>query len=241
MGKPIPECTAKRIRDALDENAIALLKKIIEDIEKNKDTCDVTEEIKRYRSYIESYKPIAEVFECLIEQDDDKKWLIGGASLVYSWMPTALILHICHKDKAICSLKEIKKRLQNLEQEPLDKICSQISNEIALLRNCINNSISGTSKFLHFSFPEVFPIWDSRVARALKYTVAIFKAGENDNDIRQYLAYVKAVNEVCNDKTLLKKLDKIPLLKKMEPIRKIEHALFLIGGKKKKKKKKKTN
>ncbi|MES2136638.1 MAG: hypothetical protein V4502_06210 [Pseudomonadota bacterium] len=30
-----------------------------------------------------------------------------------------------------------------------------------------NGSVVGTSKFLHFAFPDEYPIWDSRVRRAL--------------------------------------------------------------------------
>ena len=235
----IPECTAKRIKDALDKNAISFLKNDIRDILKGKDDKATTRNVKRYCSYKESYKPITEVFECLIEQDDDKKWLIGGTSLVYSWMPTILILHICHMDKAICSLNGIQEdktraeKIKSLKKMLLDKDCSCIVDVIAPLRNFINNSIVGPSKFLHFSFPEVFPIWDSLVANAVyecEYSGSIFTASKQSNkDIRHYIAYVKAVNEVCKDKVLMKKLDAIPLLKKMEPIRRIEHALFLIG------------
>ena len=237
MGKRISECTAEDIENTLnDDKSIAFLGKDIEDILKGKSAKITKNNVALYHSYNFSYVPIVEYYHCLYKQDDVKKWLIGGASLVYSWMPTSLTLHPCYENKAMRSLEKMKEHQDG----------NHISKLIAPLRSFINNSIRGTSKFLHFSFPEVFPIWDSRVARALKYTDAIFNAGENNNDIRQYLAYVKAVNEVCNNKVLLKELDKIHLLKKMESIRKIEqmeairkieHALFLIGYMYKKKKK----
>ena len=207
---------------------------------------------KQYCSYEESYVPIYEHFQSLIDQDTDtatKKWLIHGASLVYSWMPTALILHTNKKNEAICSLKKIKEnktraeKIKNMKKMLLDKDCSSIVNAILPLRNCINNSIRGTSKFLHFSFPEVFPIWDSRVAKALhegespKTIETIFTPDMKNTDIKYYVAYAKAVHKVCGDANLMKELDAIPLLKKMESIRKIEHALFLIGHMYKKKKK----
>ena len=217
----------------------------IDNILKGKTDAVIKRNVKRYNSYEFSYPFIAEYFKCLIEQDDAKKWLIGGASLVYSWMPTALILHTNQKNEAICSLKNIKEnktraeKIKNMKKMLLDKDCSSIVNAILPLRNCINNSIVGPSKFLHFSFPKIFPIWDSLVANAVyecEYRGSIFTADkQNNKDIRHYVAYAKAVHKVCGDANLMKELDAIPLLKKMESIRKIEHALFLIGHMYKKK------
>ena len=201
---------------------------------------------KQYCSYEESYVPIYEHFQPLIDQNTDtatKKWLIHGASLVYSWMPTALILHTNQKNEAICSLKNIKEnktraeKIKNMKKMLLDKDCSSIVNAILPLRNCINNSIRGTSKFLHFSFPEVFPIWDSRVAKAVhegecpKVIGTIFTSSMKNTDIKYYVAYAKAVHKVCKDGDLPSPLNTMCLLKNKKDIRKIEHALFLIGGK----------
>ena len=91
----------------------------------------------------------------------------------------------------------------------------------------------GTSKFLHFTFPETFPIWDSRVEKATRYENGIYK-NKNDyrtRNINNYIAYCIAVHDIIkNDKEFLKKLfdDKDHIL---TDIRKIEYALFLIGGK----------
>ncbi len=83
-----------------------------------------------------------------------------GLHIVYGWMPTI------PKLQKIMLWNEVKK--QNLV-----KILNQAKHGIVpskqnleLLKSFCNNSIVGGSKLLHFLNPEVFPIWDSRVARA---------------------------------------------------------------------------
>ena len=221
---PICECSADRIENKLKKKC-AILKNRIKYIQENKNKCDAKEDVKRYRSYIESYGHIREHFQYLIKQNTDtEKWLISGASLAYSWMPRSLILHICHKDKAKCSLIKLKENQENLKTKLLNEECNHLKNIIIPLRDLINNSIRGTSKFLHFSFPDVFPIWDSRVANALDYPDTIFNAGKNNNDIRQYLAYARAVHGVCDDNDFMELPNTILMMKKMESIMQIEEV-----------------
>ena len=252
MAPQAQQCTIKDIKKYLgngnDDAAIDLIycriKNVFETNNnlKARDIFATRNQVKQYRSYEESYKPIVENFECLIKQNPcNEKWLILGASLVYSWMPTIFTLYKRRKKiDVLCSLQNIKNNSKNVKKELADKHCSQIVSEIASiceiasLRNCINNSIRGTSKFLHFSCPKVFPIWDKRVAKAVyecEYREAIFTADKQHNkDISHYVAYAKAVHKVYEDGDLPPPLNTMCLLKNKKGIRKIEHALFLIGG-----------
>ena len=189
--------------------------------------------------YDYAYGILLKYFECLMSQQDEKKWLIGGASLAYSWMRRILKFRIGSETDALLSLHEIREIINNKDNY-FSKNDNSIEEQLESLRDFINNSIVGTSKFLHFSFPKVFPIWDSNVEGVFPGNPSphrLTKSNSN-SDIGYYLEYARAIHEVCkNNKQLVKSLDHIELLKGKTCVRKIEYALFLIGGKKKKKKK----
>jgi len=221
------------------------IKKIIEDNDFNSASAET------FSTYDFSYKYLLEIFKDLTTKGDLKQWLIGGSSIIYSWMPT--ILHFSkdsdkdekkvntHLEKCIEALKFIKKEiagdfvklLNNPEFYTKDKEC-----HINTLTSFINNSIVGTSKFLHFSFPDHFPIWDSRVEKATRFDVKnptspLNKSNHRTKKVDNYIAYCKAVYDVRKDTNFLNDLDiKLGKTKKFKPIRKIENALFIIGGKK---------
>ena len=225
------ESSECRIRNAFNDTTIAFLESDIENILEGKDNKATARNIKLYDSYNLSYGHIVKNCEKLNRQDTDTEtWLISGASSAYGWMPRAVRFHICHIDKAVCSLEEIKKHKEDLKKglsgQDGNRVLNEITQLIVPLKNFIDHSIAGASKFLHFSFPDAFPIWDSLVKKALDYG---YISKIDNKDVMHYVAYAIAVNEVCKDKVLMKKLDAIHLLKKMEPIRRIEHALFLIG------------
>ena len=181
--------------------------------------------------YDYTYDTLLELFECLMKQQDKKKWLIGGASLVYSWMPTILKFRIGddigNEERALSSLCEIHK--------DKDKYCDQddesIIKQLKPMKDFVNRSIVGPSKFLHFSYPTVFPIWDSVVKKAFSKEPKTRKPTKtNNSDIRDYIEYARSVHEICkNNKQLVKSLDHIKLLEGKTCVRKVEYALFLIG------------
>ncbi len=175
-------------------------------------------------SYDYSYGTLLELFECLMKQQDKKKWLIGGASLVYSWMPRALTFYTDQEECALSSLCEIHKHKDKYFDQDDESIIKQLN----ALKDFIDHSLVGTSKLLHFSYPTVFPIWDSLVKKAFskepKTSVPTRTA------IRQYIEYARSVHEIRdNHKGLVKSLNTIPVLRGKSPIKQIEQALFLIG------------
>ncbi len=182
-------------------------------------------------SYDYSYGTLLELFECLMKQQDKKKWLIGGASLVYSWMPRALTFYTDQEECALSSLCEIHKHKDKYFDQDDESIIKQLN----ALKDFIDHSLVGTSKLLHFSYPTVFPIWDSVVKKAFSKEPKTRKPTKtttktNNSDIRDYIEYARSVHEICkNDKQLVKSLDHIELLKGKTCVRKVEYALFLIG------------
>jgi len=211
---------------------------------------------KKFKTYDFSYEKLLKIFENLKSDQKDKQalenWLIGGSSIIYSWMPTILNFSKGSDDdeKANTHLKECIKALKLIEgkKNEYDRLLKDESfynkkkkkeGYLYTLTSFINNSIVGTSKFLHFSFPEHFPIWDSRVEKATRFDVKnptspLNKSNHRTKKVDNYIAYCKAVNELISKyPAFLKDIDgKLDGEKKEHtPIRKIENALFIIGGK----------
>ena len=188
------------------------------------------------KTYTYTYEKFIDHFEELRKKDKEE-WLVIGSSIVYSWMPT--ILNIAGRDpKADKNLQKIKEDAieslnnisKNLDGESLEK-------DLKKLKLFINNSVVGMSKFLHFSFPDHYPIWDSRVESVL-YETATGKTTKSNYHrlkiINNYMEYRTSCLELIKDEEngLIKKFDKYEELKGLRDLRKIEFLLFLKGGKK---------
>ena len=188
------------------------------------------------KTYTYTYEKFIDHFEELRKKDKEE-WLVIGSSIVYSWMPT--ILNIAGRDpKADKNLQKIKEDAieslnnisKNLDGESLEK-------DLKKLKLFINNSVVGMSKFLHFSFPDHYPIWDSRVESVL-YETATGKTTKSNYHrlkiINNYMEYRTSCLELIKDEEngLIKKFDKYEELNGLRDLRKIEFLLFLKGGKK---------
>ncbi len=105
--------------------------------------------------YIHKSKEYLRQYPALIElgKRTDSLSSVALALAVYGWMPRIL-------------------RSDNLSEADIPAIrnAEALNSEIVInsmpTRGLINNSWVGTSKFLHFVNPNVFPIWDSHIARA---------------------------------------------------------------------------
>ena len=199
------------------------------------------------KTYTYTYEKFIDHFEELRKKDKEE-WLVIGSSIVYSWMPT--ILNIAGRDpKADKNLQKIKEDAieglnnisKNLDGESLEK-------DLKKLKLFINNSVVGMSKFLHFSFPDHYPIWDSRVESVL-YETATGKTTKSNyhrlkiiNNYMEYrtscLALKKNIKHKKDLKNILNKYDELENmydgleLGNVSDLRKIEFLLFLKGGKK---------
>ncbi len=167
-------------------------------------------------SYLESYKYFIEYFKDL--DKIDYKHAVIGAHAVYGWMPTVLNCNLGKEDrdnqeKEIVRILEAAKLSTSLEKQDLET-----------LKKWINNSIVGASKLLHFINPEVYPIWDSNINRA------VFGAstGYKTNDVNRYLEYKALITKWAKDEGLIAKKKESKLFKGSEisNIRYVEALLF---------------
>lgn len=103
---------------------------------------------------------------------------IIGANFTYAWMPRILKLKAKYIDSAVEIINEIRKGAE------------LTVNDYQIIKNCINGSIVGTSKLLHFIYPQKYPIWDSHVCRYLSSKNEI---PFNPDAIKDYINYRELV------------------------------------------------
>ena len=131
------------------------------------------------------------------------------AHMVYGWMPTILELRLEDSKENICKFLEEAGSEKFLDNE----------NGLETLRKFMNNSYVGLSKLLHFLYPELYAIWDSRILVALEGgSPSHYKTA----DLNRFISYEKAMRTYCKDKL---------------GIRNVEKKLFEVGRKKIKDKK----
>ncbi|MRG54205.1 hypothetical protein GF108_01230 [Phyllobacterium sp. SYP-B3895] len=143
----------------------------------------------------------------------------AGAYAVYGWMPTILksLPDVGGAQKLIPLIEEARSKLNGFE----------IENWTHCLK-AVNNSVTGTSKFLHFSVPEVFPIWDSLVART-------FGIPSRNHYARTeaYCAYFRAVHAWLGTEIMPARLDlalnHAGISTESQKVRGIELALYWEG------------
>lgn len=82
-------------------------------------------------------------------------------------------------------ISDIRKVLPLLNQAKSEKLLEL--KDIDLIRECINNSLVGTSKLLHFINPNLYAIWDSVVFKYLTGKNANNEQIKNVTDYRDYL------------------------------------------------------
>jgi hypothetical protein len=175
-------------------------------------------ELLENSSYIKGYIALKDQFLRL--DIDSFNGILFGAYAVYGWMPT--ILKKLPSEAQASELVKLVRLGYDLE-ETLD--LRPWKNTI----RSINNSVSGTSKFLHFAVPNVFPIWDSVVARSLN--VSLWQHARSDN----YVTYFEAVHAWRLDtqsvlpENYVLALNNLKEAQGLSKIREIEFALFCEG------------
>ena len=154
-----------------------------ENIKKDAESFTITEN----DSYIETYPEFLKYFKNI--EMIEKHHLIISSHFTYGWMPTIIYLDTEQIDKVLFLLSAVK------AGHLLDK------NEINIVKNCINNSLVGTSKLLHFIKPENYPIWDSRIFRYLTEKKSDYGIG-NPEYYLEYMNGVKLISENMNYETI---------------------------------------
>lgn len=133
-------------------------------------------------SYIRAYPEFIKYFQTINHIENHH--LIIASHFVYGWMPTILTLKLDNIDQVLALFNEVKN----------GKMLNE--NELETLKPCINNSMVGLSKLLHFIHPENYAIWDSRI---LKYTTGQTSQYGIDKP-RNYLSYIKKLNKIKMEK-----------------------------------------
>lgn len=132
-------------------------------------------------SYSDSYFEFLKYFEDakLIE----KHHLIISTHFVYGWMPTILKLN----------LDDLESTLKILNSAKLGKQLDV--DELEVLKKCINNSVVGLSKLLHFVNPSNYAIWDSWIVKYITGEKSHYTISKVEN----YFEYLDRLKVIAND------------------------------------------
>lgn len=136
-------------------------------------------ELNKNTSYLKSYPVFIDFFAQ--KQRLNTADLIIGSHLVYGWMPTILSLELENSDTVVSILNRSKHSKELLSEA-----------DLTTLKACINNSLVGASKLLHFIQPDIYPIWDSRVLRYWTKN----KSTYGIDQVPKYLELITQMNEI---------------------------------------------
>jgi len=169
-------------------------------------------DISNTDKYIVSYPVFLKHFQNIEKFDEHQ--LIIASNIIYGWMPRVLSLNLNEKEKVISLLNKVKKG------EILDK------DEILTIKKCVNNSLVGTSKLLHFTNPKNYAIWDSKVYKSLTGKKSAYGV-ENPDNYFEYLKEIKNISENENFNKIKKIItDKLKYDIEISPTRIIELIIF---------------
>lgn len=197
-----------------------------------KDIDLVFESLKNYKiefeniSYFESYFEFVEFFKRI--ETIDYHSLVISSYFTYGWMPTILKKFNTKDniDDVITILNKVKNHIE-------------INNiEYGKLVDCINNSIVGVSKLIHFINPTDYPIFDSRIKNYFKENhllESIWKPTyQNKNkDVKQYQLYRDICFEMISDDRFQKIYDEsikqLGFDRDITKMRVLENLFFTFG------------
>jgi hypothetical protein len=117
------------------------IERLLADLPRAKTTAD---DHVGYKHFLEFFTRLSSI---------DAHAFVISACFTYSWMPRKLTLDFSLVERAT-QVVQAASRPDNISAD-----------DLALLVRCINHSLVGASKLLHFASPKSYPIWDSRVFR----------------------------------------------------------------------------
>ncbi len=162
-------------------------------------------------SYVEVYPEFIKYFDS-ISGTIDEHHLVISSHFVYGWMPTILNLNLENKGQVLSLLNAVKKgHLLTFD-------------EIDILKKCINNSLVGLSKLLHFINPTDYAIWDSRIFRYITEKKSQYGIGK----LESYLEYLQKMKEISKNENYYKihELVSKHFDYEIQPMRAIEIVMF---------------
>tara|TARA_B110000285_G_C14789591_1_gene452383 strand:- start:8 stop:619 length:612 start_codon:yes stop_codon:yes gene_type:complete len=176
----------------------------------------------RGQSYIKSYPFLLIFFKNFNTKSKKEKeeLLIQGAHMIYGWMPT--ILDLIKKETELEKVLKSIETLGNGEVKKKDKDLEAVS-------SFMNNSLVGASKLLHFIYPEIYPIWDSKIYKQLNEDKEAYHYRVNNP--KTYINYCESIDNVNKENRILIEKLRDNLVKEFEykeisVIRCIEFLIF---------------
>lgn len=167
-------------------------------------------------SYIKTYPEFLKYFSSL--ERIERHHLIISSHFVYGWMPTIIHLDLKDIDQILLLLNAVKSK-QILNREEIQK-----------LKSCINNSLVGLSKLLHFINPINYAILDRRIFKYITDKKSQYGIDKAEN----YLAYLESLKNIIAHKDYedLHKLIENKFDYAISPMRAIEILMFETGRQK---------
>ena len=153
----------------------------------------------------------------------DEMQLLAAAHAVYGWMPTILkkIDNLLQMSNFVLGVKG----LSFADARPIVERAATPGPGSVFFS--LNNSVVGTSKLLHFLLPDLFPIWDSRIARLFDFK------NSSHNRPPAYFSYFELLHQwresggALSQKLFDKMQVHVPRNDPLSDLRLIEYALFL--------------
>jgi hypothetical protein len=171
--------------------------------------------------YFEAYPHFIHFFSS--KQEISIQDFYVGAYFTYGWMPRIPKINLIDSEKILELLNQVKAK----KELPIE--------ELRQLQTTINGSIVGASKLLHFIRPDLYPIWDSNIAKHFhdEYKIHTYQV----NDLNTYIDYFKFIHQVIQHEDFKKLFQNISSHFKynisITPVRALEVTIFTFERNKK--------
>lgn len=173
--------------------------------------------------YAQSYPVILSVFKDTHKKLEKRETWVCRIACMYSWLATipAPDIDMNHVINAVKKIEEgddyYDKNLRNIKEDTMS-LDEALKSHYTVVNKLLNHGSKGTnnlasvSKFLHFMVPEVFPIYDKKVAEKVGYDIACFSG---------YVDYVQEMRAYLNSDFFVPDIQFAAT-----PVRLIEWSLF---------------
>lgn len=161
-------------------------------------------------SYILTYPEFLNYFKRI--ERLDKHNLVIGSHFVYGWMPTIIQLKLENQYDSLDYMNKVKS----------GELLSE--RELTHLKRCINNSLVGLSKLLHFINPNLYAIWDSRIFRYLTDKNTAYGIDKPVN----YIEYLNGLRQIVQNPNFYQIQDRVQMHfdYPVSPLRTVELVMF---------------
>lgn len=176
--------------------------------------------INRDNTYIVSYPHILAHFQNINKFSE--RDFVCCAHIVYGWMPTILGLN---PDKLSITLNHGATLLTQSKQTG-----RLADNEIEQLAALVNNSLVGASKLLHFTAPNAFAVWDSKI---YSFVFSEIPHHHRVNQVEKYRDYLSKMDKIIRRPRFQEFYESVKskVGYQISPLRAIELIMFLNSSK----------